>query len=398
MPEDRLNILHLILNLKIGGAQEVVRALVKSQGEQGCRPLVCTFEDGPMRQAIEEQGIKVYIAPPRRHSIVSLPFFLMDMLRIRKALTQLIRKYEIDIIQTHLLGTLNFLALTLPFNSSHMLWTFHGVKFLPANQPKLSWWLRAKNRAHRLLYRGVRRWVGDLVAVSDDTKASVMQLTGLGDKDVVIIPNGVDVARFEGITTCESVREQLGFGKEAILVITVATLLPPKGHCHLIAAAPAVLEQYPNAHFLFIGDGVLRPRLEQQVDDLNLRNNIHFLGSRNDIPQLLAAGDLFVLPSEWEGLPIALLEAMVAGKPIVATDLTGVKLAMIHGETGLIVPPKNPERLAEAIVHLISCPDEAQAMGQAAKLRAAREFSIQKQAGDYIALYRRLLNHTVSKA
>jgi glycosyltransferase involved in cell wall biosynthesis len=160
----------------------------------------------------------------------------------------------------------------------------------------------------------------------------------------------------------------------------------------LIDAATPVVSSYPDTHFLFIGDGGLRDELQRQAQQAGLSENIHFLGIRDDVPDLLAAVDLFVLPSLWEGLSVALLEAMAAGKPIVATAVSGTTQAMIPGETGLVVPPRDSRALADAIIQLLSNPAQAQMMGRAAKQHVTVNFSAQKQADEHLALYRRLLD------
>jgi glycosyltransferase involved in cell wall biosynthesis len=129
---------------------------------------------------------------------------------------------------------------------------------------------------------------------------------------------------------------------------------------------------------------------------LNLGEHIHFLGNRHDVPDLLAASDIFVLPSLWEGLSMALLEAMASGLPIVASEVSGTVQVVIPNETGLLVPPGDVQKLTEAIKQLLSDPTRAQAMGAAAKQRVEAEFSAQKQADEHLTLYRRLLAQSIA--
>ena len=135
-----------------------------------------------------------------------------------------------------------------------------------------------------------------------------------------------------------------------------------------------------------------REELQAQVAGLNLGKHIHFLGNRHDVSDLLAASDVFVLPSLWEGLSMALLEAMASGLPIVASKVSGTVQAILPNETGLLIPPGDVQRLTEAIEQMLDDPVRAQAMGAAARRRVEAEFSAEKQADDHIALYRRLLN------
>jgi glycosyltransferase involved in cell wall biosynthesis len=153
-----------------------------------------------------------------------------------------------------------------------------------------------------------------------------------------------------------------------------------------------VIAEYPDLHILFVGDGELREELQLQVREAGVEGHIHFLGFRQDIPELLAASDCFVLPSLWEGLPMALVEAMATGLPIIATEVSGSKQAMINGETGLLVGPGDVAQLEEAMVRLLSQPDQARAMGSAAQRRVESNFGASKQAEEHIALYHRQRN------
>jgi len=136
----------------------------------------------------------------------------------------------------------------------------------------------------------------------------------------------------------------MGFQAADRLFVTVGRLATQKGHSYLLEAIARVVNEFPNAKFLFAGDGPLRAELETRVDALNIRNYVWFLGIRNDIPLLLSMCDGFILPSLWEGLPIALLEAMYAGLPVIATDVEGVDEIIKDGENGLLVPPADPGR------------------------------------------------------
>jgi glycosyltransferase involved in cell wall biosynthesis len=142
---------------------------------------------------------------------------------------------------------------------------------------------------------------------------------------------------------------------------------------------------------LLVGDGELRADLEALVSQSALDDRIHFLGSRSDVADLLAASDLFVLPSLWEGLSMALLEAMATGLPIVASEVSGTVQAIVPGQHGLLIPPGETQAIVDAVRQMLSDPDRARAMGEAAKQRVQAEFSAQKQADEHLALYYRTL-------
>jgi glycosyltransferase involved in cell wall biosynthesis len=396
MQNRKLNIMQIILNLDIGGAQEVVRTLVKHLASEDCKPIVCTFQDGLLRRDIEAIGIKVEILPARRYSVLAFPLFVIDMIRIWRSLTRLIEKYDIDVIQTHLLRSLDFLVLFLRYTTRlrAVLWTFHSANFAltEAHLSKHKWLVKPKNYVHHLLYRLASRLVDGFIAVSDEVRTTMIEIIGPIQGRIVVMRNGVDVERYRRSVDKTLVRSQLGLGADARLIAMVGTLKEVKGHHYMVEAMTSIVPQYPDVHALFIGDGPLKRELQAQVEKVSLNTHIHFLGNRSDVPELLAASDFFALPSLWEGLSMALLEAMTTGLPIVASEVSGTVGAITHNETGLLVPPGNSQQLAEAIEQLLTNPKQAQAMGAAARRLVETEFSAQKQADEHLALYYRLLN------
>ncbi len=171
----------------------------------------------------------------------------------------------------------------------------------------------------------------------------------------------------------------------------VGRLHEQKGHRFLIDAASHVCQRHSKVRFLLIGDGELRPALIEMVESAKLTENVLFLGLRSDIPRILGSADLFVLPSLWEGLSIALLEAMAAGLPVVASRVSGTKEVIIDGRTGLLVCPADSDSLSDAICELIENPQKAAEMGEAGKQRVMEVFSAHTQALEHIDLYRRVL-------
>ena len=391
----KINVMQVIGDLDIGGAQEVVRTLVDYLSSEDCQPIVGTFKDGPMRQDIERLGVPVETLPARRYPVVALPLFVADMIQIWRGLAELVDKYDLDVIQTHLLRSLDFLTLLLPYTTPlrAVVWTFHNSSFeLPVTGSwGRRWSVRLKNYSHRLLYRLSARMVSGFVGVSDKVGDAMVEILGPLRGKITVICNGVDVKRYERAVDRATLRGQLGLEAGACLIAVVATLKEQKGHRYLVEAMASIVPQHPEVHVLVIGDGGLRAPLEAQVELLGLGEHIHFLGNRDDVPTLLAGSDLFVLPSLWEGLPMALLEAMAAGLPIVATEVSGTVQVMISNETGILVPPGNTQRLAEAIEQLLAEPAQAQAMGAAARRLVSEKFSARKQAAEHVALYRRLL-------
>lgn len=392
MQNHQLKVMHIISNLDIGGAQEVVRTLAEYLAEAGCCPVVCTFKDGPLREDIERLGIPVEVLRDRRYSIVAFPLFVMDMFRIRRSLVAVVKKHNIEVVQTHLLRVLDFLVLSLRnrTNTPLVFWTVHNTneELRREQLPRHKWLLKPKRVAYRLLYRLTARLVNGFIVVADDVKMEMIKTIGPIEDKITVICNGVDVKRYQQPVDKARIRCRLGVAENVRLMVVVGTLKEQKGHRYLIEAVSSVVSQFPNLCIILVGDGTLREALQTQTIVLGLNRHVHFLGNRNDVPDLLAASDYFVLPSLWEGLPMALLEAMASGLPIVATDVSGTKQVMVPDETGLLIPPGDVQQLREAIIRLLSEPDQAKAMGAAAQ-RHVESFSARKQAEEHIALYHR---------
>jgi glycosyltransferase involved in cell wall biosynthesis len=391
MKTSQLKVMQLVSNLEIGGAQEVVRTLAENLVDAGCVSVVCTFKDGPLRAEIERMNIPVEILPDRRNSVVALPNFLKELFQLRRELMRIIRKHQIDIIQTHLLRSMDFLALSLRKNAGpKVYWTFHNSMFdlREDHLAKNKWLLKPKRFSHHLLYRLGSKWVNGIVAVSADVKKSILEtMKGIPAEKIRVILNCVDTSRYGKDINRTALRSSLGFGESDHLMTLVATFKRQKGHRVLIEAAADILPDFPQLHILLVGDGELREKLQSQVQESNLEGNVHFLGIRNDIADILAASDSFVLPSLWEGLPMALIEAMASRLPIVATNVSGTRQVLVPRETGILVEPGNVQELKQAITELISNPTRAHSMGMSARQRVESLFSAQKQVREYLSLF-----------
>ncbi len=389
-----LSVMQVVSNLDIGGAQEVVRTLADFMARNGCISVVCTFADGPLRAEIERLGIPVEIIPERRHSVIALPLFILELLKIRRSLAALVRKYDVDVIQTHLLRSLDFLVLSLQTRTGPaVFWTFHNALFdlRRDHLARHKWLLRPKRAVHHLLYRLGSRIASGLIAVSEDVRQSMLDtMPGIPPERISVIANRVDASRYRKSNQRDAIRSRLGFSDAHHLMTVVAILKTQKGHAVLLKAMAEIAGKHPHLHLLIAGDGELREELEAQTRGLNLQPQVHFLGTRQDIPDVLAASDSFVLPSLWEGLPMALIEAMASGLPVVATEVSGSREVMLPNETGLLVPPGDVTLLAQALDFILSNPDRARAMGAAGRQRVEAGFSAQTQAREYLALFEKV--------
>lgn len=194
------------------------------------------------------------------------------------------------------------------------------------------------------------------------------------------IPNGVDLPP-QDPSARERLRGEFGLGEAPVLIVT-SRLHPMKGHAHLLEAVALLREDFPALRLLVVGAGVERGRLEEQAEELGLAHTVLFTGFRTDVADLLRAADLFVLPSLREGMPNTALEAMAAGLPVVAAAVDGVPEVVMEEETGLLVPPGNPQGLRDAIGRLLTEPAFAQALGQAGRERVAEHFSTERMLAE----------------
>jgi glycosyltransferase involved in cell wall biosynthesis len=391
-----LTVLQLTPDLEIGGAQETALMLAKYLPRFGCRTVVATFADGPLRAEIASLGVPVEVLPGRRHGIVALPRFLAEMVRVRRALVRLVTRYRVDVVLTKGLGTLDFLVMTLrvrPGSSvsrPQVWWTIENSAFMVRREhlARHAWLLGPKQLSHRLLYRLGARLVSGVIAVSDETARSFSETVGHVADRVTVICNAVDTERYPAPIDREALRRQLGFGPKDHVMTMVGTFKRQKGHVHLLDAAASVAGQLADLHIVLVGRGELAEAMDARVAALGLEGHVHLLGSRRDVPELLAASDSFVLPSLWEGLPVALVEAMASRLPVIATAVSGTSQVMVPGVTGWVVPPADAAALARAMVELVSDPARAVTMADAAAHRSAA-FSAAAQAEQLVALFQR---------
>jgi glycosyltransferase involved in cell wall biosynthesis len=202
------------------------------------------------------------------------------------------------------------------------------------------------------------------------------------------ITNGVELTRYGRPIDRGEVRRRVGIPVDARLVIVVAKLMEQKGQIYLIRGLPSLLERVPDLHVVFVGEGPMRSLLTAAIATVGAGERAHLVGNRGDVSDLLAASDLFVLPSLWEGLPMALLEAMASSLPAVATRVSGSAEVIVDGKTGVLVPPANPPALVAAIGDLLDHPEHARQMGLAARDRVERLYSGRMQAARHAELFR----------
>lgn len=366
-----INILHVISKLPVGGVENQLLMILRKYDRKKLSPLVCSLSDkGEIGKEIEESGIEVIPLNKLRHRF--------DWTIVKDIYT-LIRTRDIKIVRTHqyhanLYGRLAALLAHVPC----IIASVHNVYTID------------KKIHRRIINKFLARFTDKVVAVSETVKKDILKYDGLTEDKVSVIYNGIDTNKFLNANG-NRVRAELGISSEAPVVGTVGRLTLQKGQKYLIDAVSTLREKFPQIVLLFVGDGPLRDELGNHIRALGIDKNAILLGTRRDIPQLLSAMDIFVLPSLWEGLGTALIEAMAAGKPVIATDIPPLKEIVNSEKVGILVPIKDSKAIASSIELLLCNRVLAENLGKSAKERVLSHFTIDITMNKYVSLYENIL-------
>jgi glycosyltransferase involved in cell wall biosynthesis len=300
--------------------------------------------------------------------------------RCLAGMIDLLRRSRVDVVHSHeftmaIYGAAAARWLKLP----HII-TMHGSQYVTSK------WRR------QVLLRWAFRTSAATVAVSRDTKRHLEKELGLDPSALRVVPNGVPARGGNRA----AVRRELGVSDDQVVLLAVGSLVPRKGHAVLIEAL-ATIGAGPWM-LAIAGGGAERDRLQRLAEERSLGQHVRVLGHREDVPDLLAAADVFVMPSLWEGLPLALLEAMLAGKAVVASRTSGIPEAVTDGVDGLLVTPGDVADLARALATVLRDPGRRAALATAALARATAAFTLDAMADGYEAVFREALGHANGRA
>lgn len=265
--------------------------------------------------------------------------------------------------------------------------------------------LREEWRKGRLLQgsflvdRLVGRFVDYYIAVSEANGRYLREEKGLPAQKIVTIQNGTDLTRFDPARRPPAgMKRSLGFNQDDPVMVVLARLEPQKGHAVLLRALPAVRREFPTVRVVCVGEGALRPELEVLARSLGLEDTVRFVGYQSNPADWLALGHITVLPSHFEGLPLAAIESLAMGRPMVATDVDGTGEVIVNGKTGLTVPRGQPSRLAEAVCRLLGDPCLRQRLGQTGREWVVQRFSQERQVQKTAEFYLRAVGRPVETA
>ncbi len=374
--EKGIRVFYMVDSLNVGGTESQMVKVACRLKAAGYRVTVgCLRAQGPLLEVLRDAGIQVVGFPPRR-SLLSLSG-AYQLLR----LTRFIRRRRFAVVHTHDLWS-NLLGVPAAWLAGTP-----AVVSSRRDLAHLSWYTDCRTRVIRVV-QGLSTCI---VANSAAIREFLVRKDGFHPSRIHVIHNGVELQRF---ADARSDREKLFPALDGChkLVAVIANMRNPvKGHAYLVEAARTICRVFPKTRFLLIGEGEERPKIEAQIQEARLTENFIFLGHRGDVPELLKCCDLSILPSLAEGLPNAVLEAMAAGLPVVATHVGGTPEIVEHGVSGLLVPPRNPEALAQSVLGLLQDIGLAKKLARAGQQRVQSQFSFDRLFSDLDTLYTELL-------
>jgi glycosyltransferase involved in cell wall biosynthesis len=359
-----VRIVHLVISGDVAGGQLVALRLAQAARERGDGVSFVAPRHGPFVELAEREGFRTDLVD------VGRTYRVFGLVR----LARLLRREGVDVLHTHALAAANALGRLAGRTAgvpvvSHLHIENH---FRPASR----WLLRGLDN------RTARRCVG-LIAVSEDTRRAY-ERQGYPEERIEIVYNGVELAG----DTAPDLRAELGLPPDAPLIGEVARLCDVKGQRELIQA----LREVPDARLVLVGadlerGGEFQASLEDEAKQLGVSDRVVFAGRRPDADTTLGAFDVVALPSWTEGLPLVVLEAMARRRPVVATPVGGTPEVVADGETGFLVPPRDPQTLARALRRLLADPALRWRMGDAGRTRVEERFSADGMTRRVLALY-----------
>ena len=350
------------------GGQNQVLLTVLGMRALGHRAMLVAHAAGELRQRAKE-GLDLVPLTPKTE---------MDLAAAWR-LSRLIKQLGPDIVHAHDPHGVAMAALALSMSTQ-------------LAKPPL---VAARRVDFHLKGNALSRWkyrqVDCFVCASDAIRAMLVA-DGVPAVRAVTVHEGIDLGRVEAAPVAD-LHAELWLPHHAPLVGNVAALVPHKGQRHLIEAAAIVIQKVPDARFVIAGEGELRPQLERLIKERHLEKHVFLAGFRPDILSVHKAFDIFVMSSITEGLGTSLLDAMACGKPIVATTAGGMPEVVADGRTGILVPPRDHETMAAAIVKLLTEETARAEMGAAGLARVRTLFSAERMVQDTLAVYRRVAMH-----
>lgn len=355
-----LRVMFLQTDMRIGGAEMVTANIIRRLDRELFAPELCCLKD---RGALGEELAHEI---PLHHNLL---FSKYDF-RVLYRLTGLLQEREIDAVITVGAGDKMFWGRLAARRA--------GVPVILSALHSTGW-PDSVGRMNRML----TPLTDAFIAVADSHGEFLAKNLRISRDRVAVIPNGVDTQKFAPAPDVTTIRHNLGIGPTDPVVGIIAALRPEKNHELFLEMASRVVQVLPTSKFLIVGDGPKRSELEARANELKIHDNVLFVGSRSDVPQLLAAIDVFALTSHIEANPISILEAMSVGKPVVATNVGSIHEAVAEGRTGHLVTPGDAYQFADRVTRLLNAPLTRQTMGAIAREMVTHRWSMETMVGGY---------------
>jgi len=365
-----VNVLYLITDLHIGGTEKMLYETVTNINITEYHPIVCGLKSwGVYAQKLKEKGVRV-ITLNSGNNILSL---VKAIFKLRN----LMKKEKICILQTYLtranvIGRISARLASVPIVIS-------SIRVM-----------EQEKKYHLFLERMTSSLCNKNIVNSQALRDFAIQKMNLKPKNIEVIYNGINTEELPTVDR-KAKRNELGIGEKDFLIGTVGRLHKQKGIEYLLEAIKLITKsQISNSQFqifLIVGNGPERRNLELRIENLELKGKVHLLGWRTDALEIISILDIFVLPSLWEGTPNVVLEAMAYGVPVIATNVGGVAELITDKETGVLVPPRNSEHLAKAILWVTRNYKQAKLMGEKAKKIVNEKFPIEKMVRETEKIY-----------
>ncbi len=370
MTEQPVPVLHFSNSRVRAGAEEHILTLLRGLDRSYFRlHLVCPPE------------LAALVRPDLPDDVELIPLLLHKPTQPAAALRlgRILRERRVMILHSHLFYASLF--------ASPIGWAW-GVPVILETPHLRESWRRGWFKSRFIVDRFVGRFVDHHIAVSEANARYLMEAKGLPAGKIVVIRNGCDLKRFDPRREVpRDLKVKLSFNEADPVLLVVGRLEPQKGHHVLLDAFPAVHRQFPSARLVCVGEGSLRNELENQTRALGLQEAVRFVGFQANVPEWLALADVTVLPSYYEGLPIAAIESLAAARPVVATAVDGTPEVVIDGKTGLTVPPGDAAALAAALCRLLGDSDLRRRMGRDGRRWVEENLTQQQQINRTQELY-----------
>jgi len=368
---DKIKILYLVTELKTGGVKTLILGLVKKLDRKKFEPVVVSITPiAEIGKKIEEEGVKVLSLSANFKYIRYSPLIVLRLISI-------INKEKPEILHSHIfsadfLGRIIGKFCKVPIIIS----TIHNEKF--------------GREFYEKLLKYTEKFCDMTTIVSQNVAKVMVEKKVVSEGRFRVIYNGIELNSFnlDKDLMRKKIRSELNLKENQKVLISVGRLTEQKGYPCLIEAFNNLIKKYPDLALIILGEGEDREKLEREVKIKNLKENISFLRNKDNVPEYLAASDVFVSSSLWEGLPLSILEAMASRLPVIATQVGGVPEIIKEGETGFLVEPKNSKALAEKIGYLLSLPqEERKKVGEKGRKLVEEKFTLDKMVKSYENLY-----------